>query len=450
AGFFVGRNAERRILLCETRQRHTHLFLIGLRLGFHSLRDHRLGELHLFKQNVLTNVAQGFTGGDVFQPDHRSDVACQNFLDFSTVVGVHLQDAANTFLLALDRVVDGFTCMKNARVDAHEGQLTDERVGHQLERERRELRVVIGRQADGVAIVVHALNRGNVHGGRQVVDDRVEHALNALVLEGGAAQQGLDCAGDGAQTQTLVDLGFGEFTGLKILVHQVFVGFGSRFNQLFTPFLGFVLLIGGNVNVFELGALAGFVPDDRLHLDEVDHSLERVFCTDGPHDGHGVGLQTQLELVIHLEEVGTGTVHLVDERQTGNPVLVRLAPYSFRLGLNTAHSAIHHHGAVEHTHGTFNFNGEVHVSRGVDDVDAVLGVIVRHPAPEGGRGSGRNGDAALLLLFHPVHGGRALMGFAKLVVDACIEQNALGRRGFSGVDVSGNTDVTVALDWGLA
>src|SRR5690606_13076157 len=93
---------------------------------------------------------------------------------------------------------------------------------------------------------------------------------------------------------------------------------------------------------------------------------------------------------------------------------------------------------------------EVHVSRGVDDVDAVLGVIVRHPAPEGGRGSGRNGDAALLLLFHPVHGGRALMGFAKRVVDACIEQNALGRRGFSGVDVSGNTGVPVALDWGPA
>src|SRR5690606_23571800 len=197
-------------------------------------------------------------------------------------------------------------------------------------------------------------------------------------------------------------------------------------------------------------ALAGFVPDDRLHLDEVDHALERVFTTDGQHDGHGVGLQTQLELVVDLEEVGARTVHLVDEREAGNAVLVCLAPHGFRLGLHATHGTVNHHGAVENAHGTLHLNGEVHVPRGVDDVDAVLGVIVRHPAPEGGRGSGRNGDAALLLLFHPVHGGRALMGFAKLVVDACIEQNALGRRGFSGVDVSGNTDVTVALDWGLA
>src|SRR5690606_17642955 len=157
-------------------------------------------------------------------------------------------------------------------------------------------------------------------------------------------------------------------------------------DQLLAPLLSVVSHFGGNVDIFELRALAGFVPDDRLHLDEVDHALERVFSTDGQHDGHGVGLQTQLELVIHLEEVGAGTVHLVDEREAGHAVLVRLAPYGFRLGLNTAHSAIHHHGAVEHTHGTLHLNGEVHVSRGVDDVDAVLGVIVRHPAPEGGRG----------------------------------------------------------------
>src|SRR5690606_24717943 len=145
-----------------------------------------------------------------------------------------------------------------------------------------------------------------------------------------------------------------------------------------------------------------------------------------------------------------GTVHLVDERQTGHTILVGLAPYSFRLGLDTTHSTIHHHGTVKHTHGTLNFNGEVHVSRSVNDVDAVLGVVACHAAPESGGSCRGNGDAAFLLLLHPVHGGRAFMGFAKLVVDACVEQDALGSSGLSGVDVSGNADVTVALDWGLA
>src|SRR5690606_8894319 len=119
-------------------------------------------------------------------------------------------------------------------------------------------------------------------------------------------------------------------------------------------------------------ALAGIIPDDGFHLDEVDHTLEGVFLAHGNDDGHGVGLQAQLELVVDTEEVGAGAVHLVHESQTRNAVLVGLTPYGFRLGLNATHGAVHHAGAVEHTHGTLDFNGEVNVSRGVDDVDAVL------------------------------------------------------------------------------
>src|SRR3546814_3919892 len=94
---------------------------------FDGLRNHWRGELHALQQDVLADVAQGFACSDVFQADHSGDVACQNFLDFSTVVGVHLQDTADTFFLALDRVVDRFTGMQHARVNAHEGQLTHER-----------------------------------------------------------------------------------------------------------------------------------------------------------------------------------------------------------------------------------------------------------------------------------------------------------------------------------
>src|SRR3546814_5607883 len=42
----------------------------------------------------------------------------------------------------------------------------------------------------------------------------------------------------------------------------------------------------------------------------------------------------------------------------------------------------------------------------------------------------RDGDTALLLLLHPVHGGCAIMHFANLVVDAGIEQDAFSRGGF--------------------
>ena len=43
-----------------------------------------------------------------------------------------------------------------------------------------------------------------------------------------------------------------------------------------------------------------------------------------------------------------------------------------------------------------------------------------------------------------------VVNFTNLMVHAGIEQNALGRRRFAGVDVSADTDVTVALDRCLA
>jgi hypothetical protein len=88
------------------------------------------------------------------------------------------------------------------------------------------------------------------------------------------------------------------------------------------------------------------------------------------------------------------------------------------------------------------------VARGVDDVDVVLREIVRHALPEAGGRCGSNGDTALLFLLHPVHGGGTVVHFTNLVVHAGVEQHALGSGGFTGVDVSGDTDITVALNGG--
>jgi hypothetical protein len=80
------------------------------------------------------------------------------------------------------------------------------------------------------------------------------------------------------------------------------------------------------------------------------------------------------------------------------------------------------------------------VAGGVDDVNAVLvPVAVR---PETGCGRRSNGDAALLFLGHPVHGGGALVGFANLVVHACVKQDALRGGGLTGVDVGHDADVS--------
>ena len=64
--------------------------------------------------------------------------------------------------------------------------------------------------------------------------------------------------------------------------------------------------------------------------------------------------------------------------------------------------------------------------------------------------SGRDRDAALLLLLHPVHGRGAVMHFADLVVDAGVEQDAFGRGGLAGIDVGHDAEVAVTLDGGRA
>ena len=85
----------------------------------------------------------------------------------------------------------------------------------------------------------------------------------------------------------------------------------------------------------------------------------------------------------------------------------------------------------------------------VDDVDAVADRPRAGPSsgcPEAvGRGRG-DGDAALLLLVHPVHGRGAFVDLADLVVDAGVVEDALGRRGLARIDVGHDADVARLLE----
>ena len=68
-------------------------------------------------------------------------------------------------------------------------------------------------------------------------------------------------------------------------------------------------------------------------------------------------------------------------------------------------------------------------------------MLMRWLAPEAGGRGGGDGDAALLLLLHPVHRRGALVDLADLVVDARVVEDALGRRGLTRVDVRHDPDV---------
>src|SRR5262249_8608594 len=149
-------------------------------------------------------------------------------------------------------------------------------------------------------------------------------------------------------------------------------------------------------------------------------------------------------LAVDFEEVSPYTVHLVDESQSGNFVLAGLAPDRFRLRLHPTHRVVHHAGTIQHSHRALDFDGKVHVARGIDDVDAVLRILAFHALPETRGGRRRNRNATLTLLFHPIHDGSAIVHFAHLVGDAGVEQDPLGGRGFASINVRTDADIAVA------
>ncbi len=359
---------------------------------------------------------------------------------------MHLQNAADALFLRLDRVVDLVAGVEHARIDAEEGQRADERIGHDLERQCRERILVISGAGRFLVALVHTLDRRPIGRRWQEPNDRVEHGLHTLVLEGRAAEHRDDVAGDGAGTDTGENLLFAQIDPFEVLVHQVLGRLGRRLDHELTrlcrPFGEF----GGNVPVLETGTLGFHVPDDRLHLDQIDHALKTIFGADRHLHGDRVGTQPALELIDHLLEVGAGAIHLVDERKPGHAVLVGLPPDRLGLGLDTADRTQHEHRAVEHTQRALDFDGEVNVARGIDDVEAVLGEGLIHALPEAGGRRRSDGDAALLLLLHPVHHSGAVMDFADLVADAGVEQDALRRGGLSGIDVSHDAEISVAFD----
>ena len=99
------------------------------------------------RSRVMTwlRITQRIARGHFLQTHSSSDVASAHFLDFFTLVGVHLQDTADTLLTPLDRVVNGVAGLDHAGIDTEEGQLTNKRVGHDLECQRREWLVVVQR-----------------------------------------------------------------------------------------------------------------------------------------------------------------------------------------------------------------------------------------------------------------------------------------------------------------
>ncbi len=416
------------------------LVLVGLRLRLDRDRDDGLREGHRLEHDRRVVGGERVAGRRRLEADARGDLAGHDLVALLAVVRVHLEDAADALGAAGRRVEDAVARLERAGVDAEVRQLADVRVGHDLEGERRERRLRVGRPHLVVAgLRVDPVHRRHVERARQVVDDRVEQRLDALVLEGGAEQHRRDLVGERPRADGAADhLGRDRGLVLDVRREHLVVEVRDRVDQLVVVLLRLLGELGRDLDDVEL--LAEVVPvQDRLHLDEIDDAGEVVLRADRDLDRHRIGAEPVAHRLHGREEVRAGAVHLVDEGDARHLVLVRLPPDRLGLGLHARDRVEDGDGAVEDAQAALDLDRKVHVPGRIDDVDPIV-------APERRRRGRRDRDAALLLLGHPVHRRGALVHLAHLVGAAGVVEDPLGRRRLARVDVGHDPDVPDAVE----
>ena len=194
-----------------------------------------------------------------------------------------------------------------------------------------------------------------------------------------------------------------------------------------------LFVLGWNVGHLVNGAKVTAVGiNDRFLVNDVQLALEIIFLAEGNQNRPGIRRELLPHGVDRHVKISTDAIHLINECDPRDIVFVRLTPNRFRLRLHTGDGVEHGDRAVEHSQRAFDFRGEIHVTRRVDDVHAHLDAfkslvdtffLFLHPGTRGGRGS--NGDAALALLLHPIGHGGAFMHFPDFVDHAGIKENTL-------------------------
>ena len=358
---------------------------------------------------------------------------------------MHQQDATHTFALIFGRVVNVGTCGDHTGIHPEEAQLADKGVGSNLERQRCE-RLAVGSRP-GIFLAgfrIDAFNALDIRRSRHIIHNRVQQGLNAFVLIGRTAEHRIQFAFDGFFTNRCFQFFVGDLFTFQIFHHQVVVAFGNGFHQNAAVFFSLFQHLGGNIDEpFVLTHVVAI--HDGFHADQVNHTLELVFTADGNLKGNRVGVQPVAHHVHDMEEVSADDVHLIDICHTRHFVLVSLAPYGFRLGFYAAFGRKHCNRSVQHAQGAFYFNREVNVARCVNNIDTVRIILFFGTLPHAGGCSGGNRDATFLFLYHPVHGGRAVMNLTDLMSLTGVEQDAFRGGRLTGVDVSHDADISCSF-----
>ncbi len=165
-------------------------------------------------------VAKRITGGGFFKTYYGADVARVNLVDFLTVVSVHQNESADSFLLALGGVVNVRTRFERTRVNSEISEFTYERIGNHLERKTRKRLFVVGLSYFFlVGIGVDTLNVVYVDRTGKIIYNSVEQVLNAPVFITRTAKNGIHLHGKGCFSYRALHFFGGKFARFEEFFH---------------------------------------------------------------------------------------------------------------------------------------------------------------------------------------------------------------------------------------
>ena len=286
--------------------------------------------------------------------------------------------------------------------------MPDERVGHDLERRApRTARRRTGLAGDSSWPFGSLPLTGGTSSGRgQVIHHRVEQRLDALVLERRAAQHREQLPRDAALAEAARQLVLGDGPGRRGTSPSPASSCSAAAS--ISCARGALRLVQRASAGISAISIAGSPSSDsskmmRLHPHQVDDALELLLHAQAA-SGRAPALAPSFSLMVSTDivEVGADAVHLVDEADARDAVLVRLPPDRLGLRLDAVRRASKTATAPSST------RSERSTSMVKSTCPGVSMMLMRYAdrcGPEGGDGGGGDGDAALALLHHPVHGG---------------------------------------------
>src|SRR5205085_3459733 len=224
AGLLIGRDFEARVFGGQALQAYGQFLLILAGLRLDGLSDDRRREFERLKDDRARLFADRVAGRHLLQAGDGNDFARRRRLDVFALVGVHAHDAPDALLRAARRVQRVRARLERAGVDAHERQLADVLVRHDLEDEPRERVFSVGPALFFLARLRVGADHGrNVERAGEVVDDGVEQRLHAFVLKGRTGDHRHEFERDGFAAQRGANLVLADLFAAQVLLGDLVV-----------------------------------------------------------------------------------------------------------------------------------------------------------------------------------------------------------------------------------